>query len=371
MGVLLGRLFTVIAVVLGTAGCERRHPVTIGVAFGEDARILSVVQEELRRRYGDDMPHVRPPSSEVAEGAPGAVTLATQLTQMPGLIGVVGHADSRGSLAAAPVYDEHHIPLLVPTATSRRLQTVSSWVFMMSPDDSVEAEYIATFASGPLHSKAVAVFYDNDEYGIGLRDALHAALKRRGLSIIAEEPVSLPCGPPETMEASVVRAAPAGHHPDLVVIAARTRDAACLGRRLSERVRGLRIIGGDAVENDSSFDARYAPAVAPFYAVAVWAADAADSLSVEFAREFRRIVGTAPKSSQALVFDAIMILAQAAREAGTRPDAVRRYLSELGVSRPAYPGLTGAVSFGPAARRPLHMLRVGVTGRGSRPVVVE
>ena len=84
MGVLLGRLFTAVAVLTGTAGCERRHPVIIGVAFGEDPRILSVAQGELRRRYGDDMPHVRPPGSEASEpGAPGAVTLATRLTQVP------------------------------------------------------------------------------------------------------------------------------------------------------------------------------------------------------------------------------------------------------------------------------------------------
>jgi branched-chain amino acid transport system substrate-binding protein len=358
MGSVLGRLLTVVAVLAGAASCERRHPAVIGVAFGEGTPgVVEVVQDQLRRRYTDGSPTVRPPSQEPAEeGAPGAVTLATRLTRVPGLVGVVGHADSRGSLFAAPVYDEAHIPLVVPTSTSRRLRTVSPWVFMMSPDDSLEADFIAAFARESLHTRSFAIFYDSDEYGIGLRDGLRTAFAALGLGPRVEEPIALPCGSPETAEASILRAT--ARPIDLVVIAGRTRDAACLGRRLSERVRGLRIIGGDAVEFDSMFERRFGSARAPFYAVAVWHAGVTDSASVDFARAYRGIVGTSPHSSEALVFDAVMLLAEATRAVGTRPAAVRRYLAELGGRRPPYQGVTGAVAFGSGAPRPLYMLRI-------------
>jgi len=358
MSGVLGRLLTVVAVLAGAAGCERRHPVVIGVAFGEGRPgVLDVVQDELRRRYPDGSLAVRPPSAEPAEeGAPGAVTLATRLTKLPGLVGVVGHADSRGSLFAAPVYDEAHIPLVVPTATSRRLRTVSPWVFMMSPDDSLEANFIAAFARESLHTRGFAIFYESDEYGIGLRDGLRSAFAALGLGPRVEEPIALPCGSPEAAEASILRATASPI--DLVVIAGRTRDAACLGRRLSERVRSIRIIGGDAVEYDSTFDRRFGSSPAPFYAVAVWHAGVTDSASVDFARAFRRIVGATPQASHALVFDAVMMLAEATHAVGTRPEAVRRYLADLGARRPPYHGVTGAVAFGSTARRPLYMLRI-------------
>jgi len=227
---------------------------------------------------------------------------------------------------------------------------------MMSPDDSLEADFIAAFARESLHTKAFAIFYDGDEYGIGLRDGLRTAFAARGPRPQVEEPIALPCGSPEAAEASILRAA--ATRIDLVIIAGRTRDAACLGRRLSERVRGLRIIGGDAVEHDSTFDSRFGSAGAPFYAVAVWHAGVTDSASVDFARAFRRIVGATPHASEALVFDAVMLLAEATHAVGTRPDAMRRYLAELGGRRPPYPGVTGAVAFGSAARRPLYMLRI-------------
>lgn len=370
MGIVLGRLFAVVAVVAGVLSCERRHPAVIGVAFGDDPNVLDVVRDEIRRRFPDGTPVVRTPSSEPSEeGAPGAVTVASRLTKLPGVVGVVGHADSRGTLFAVPIYDEAHVPLLVPTATSRRLRTVSPWVFMMAPDDSVEAEFIAGFAVQSLRTRAVAVFYDNDEYGIGLRDGLRHAFAARGLRPLAEEPIATPCGPPEIAEASIVRAAPARHVPDLAVIAGRTRDAACLGRRMSERVRDIRIIAADGVEEDSTFSPRFGTATAPFYIVAVWHEGLHDSASVAFERDFQRSTGRSPHASQALVYDAVLLLAQATRDAGGRPDAVRRYLTELGHSRPAYNGLTGPLSFGPSARRPLYMLRVGAPG--SQPVVVQ
>jgi len=363
MSSVLGRLLTVVAVLAGAASCERRHPAVIGVAFGEGTPgVVEVVQDELRRRYTDGSPTVRPPSQVPAEaGAPGAVTLATRLTRVPGLVAVVGHADSRGSLFAAPVYDEAHIPLLVPTSTSRRLRTVSPWVFMMSPDDSLEADFIAAFARESLHTRTFAIFYDSDEYGIGLRDGLRTAFAARGPRPQVEEPIALPCGSPETAEASILRAAASAI--DLVIIAGRTRDAACLGRRLSERVPRIRIIGGDGVESDTTFDRRFGSARAPFYAVAVWHAGVTDSASVDFARAFRRIVGATPHASQALVFDAVMLLAEATHAVGTRPEAVRRYLAELGGRRPPYHGVTGAVAFGSTVRRPLYMLRIDKAGQ--------
>ena len=371
MGIVLGRLFAVVAVVAGAVSCERRHPAIIGVAFGDDhPGVLDVVQDELRRRYASVAPRlVTSAPQPTVTGAPGAVTVATYLTQLPGIAAVVGHADSRGTLFAAPIYGEARIPLLAPTATSRRLRAVNPWVFMMAPDDSVEAEFIAEFAVRTLGAHAVAVFYDNDEYGIGLRDGLRDALAARGLRPIAEEPIATPCGPLEIAEASIVRAAPAHYLPDLAVIAGRTRDAACLGRRMSERVRDIRIIAADGVEEDSTFSPRFGTATAPFYVVAAWHEGLHDSASVAFERDFQRITGTSPHASQALVYDAVLLLAQATRDAGGRPDAVRRYLTELGHSRPAYNGLTGAVSFGPSARRPLYMLRVGTPG--SQPAVVQ
>ncbi len=46
------------------------------------------------------------------------------------------------------------------------------------------------------------------------------------------------------------------------------------------------------------------------------------------------------------MYDAIMLLATAATNVGTRHEMIRQYLEALGTSRPPYLGVTGPVAFG-------------------------
>jgi ABC-type branched-subunit amino acid transport system substrate-binding protein len=59
-----------------------------------------------------------------------------------------------------------------------------------------------------------------------------------------------------------------------------------------------------------------------------------------------------------MYYDAIMVAAQAVREAGPGRAAIRRYLSELGTTRPPYRGVTGPIAFAPD--RPVNLLMTHV-----------
>lgn len=363
MELVLGRLLAVVAVVAGTASCERRHPVVVGYAFGDDhPNVLDVVRA--RESTGSRRPEIVDATGmTIEQGPPGQVTMASRFAAYPGLVAVVGHGDSRGTLAAAPVYDEARIPLLVPTATSRRLRTISPWVFMLAPDDSAEAEFIATFVVQTLRTRTAAVFYDNDEYGVGLRDFLRTALAARGAGVLFEAPIAeAPIGSfcdagHQSAEASLVRAMPRDRPPGVVIIAGRTPQAACIGRRVHERIAQTPIIGTDAVEPDSGFVRTIGPAASHFYVVAFWYPGIVGDSSAAFTRAYERVTGTTPHPGHAMLFDALSLVETAIRDVGGNRDAIRRYLAELGVSRPAYQGITGAIAFG-SAPRPLYMLRV-------------
>jgi branched-chain amino acid transport system substrate-binding protein len=367
----VGRLGAVIAVIAATLGCERRQPAVIGFTFdarGAYAGVVSAARKIWRDSTRTDAPVIVDVGGVPAEsGAAGQVILASHLAAYPGILGVVGPSDSRSTLAAAPVYDEAHVPLLVPTATSRRLKTVSPWVFMLAPDDSAEAEFIATFVAQTLHARTAAVFYDNDEYGIGLRDGLRRALPARQARIAAEEPIGSFCAAgQERAEASLVRAMPRANAPGVVIVAGRTQQAACIARRVHERLASTPIIGTDAVEPDSLFFTTAGPAASHFFVVAFWYPGAPGAASAEFARTYEAVTGHPAAASQAMLFDAVSLVRAAAREVGPDREAIRRYLTALGRSRPAYPGVTGAVAFGDVVR-PLYMLRA-LPGAAPEPV---
>jgi len=352
------RMLVAQVAVLGMFACNRR-PAILGLVYRPPSpSVIDVVREDLARWPGGAPAELRGPSSYLGTHAEREVDGAAQLSALPGIVAVVGHEDSRSTLLAAAVYHEARIPLVVPTATSRAIGAVSPWIFPLAPNDSQEGAFIAEFATRGLGAHAIALLYDNDEYGRGLRDGVRAALAAAGTPLRAEASIGAVCEPGGGSDASLALIAPRRNPPDIVVIASRPRDAACIVHQLGTRLPGLRFIAGDAVEIRDSVLAVMGPAVDSTYFVAFWHPGLTDERSATFTSAYRRLVGTAPTPGAAMQYDAIMLVMQALHEVGPRPKAIQAYLTQLGKSRPAYQGVTGPITFGAEGHRPLYMLRV-------------
>jgi branched-chain amino acid transport system substrate-binding protein len=228
----------------------------------------------------------------------------------------------------------------------------------LAPNDSQEGAFIVDFAARRLGARTIALLYDNDEYGRGLRDGVRAALAAAGTPLSAEAPIGAACEPDGGSDATLALVAPRRNPPDVLVIASRPHDAGCLVRQAHHRIPALRFIAGDAVEIDDSLLAAMGVAANVTYFVAFWYAGLTDERSAAFTSAYRRIVGTTPKPGAAMHYDAMMLVMHAVREVGPSARAVRAYLGQLGKSRPAYQGVTGPIAFGAERHRPLFMLRV-------------
>ena len=359
-------------VALACAG--ERVPVRIGYAYGDPAAgALGVAQAELDSAAAAGARPVRVVSAPVTGGAAaGSLTAAVQhamaITATPGIVGVVGNSNSREALLAVPVYAGAHIPVVVPTATSRRLREAGPWTFVLAPDDSVEGEFIAAFVAERLNARAVTLYSVADEYGIGLRDATAAALDRRGVAVA--DRVTLPlvagCQPGNAVE-TVVIASLQRTRPGVAVFAGRPDETLCAVRVLATRRPGMRFVAGDGlVLGPGTFAV---PGIDSVYAVAFWHADQRPERAARFVERFQQTAGRPPHHGDALAYDAIMVLAAAVQAGARDGEGVRRYLAGLGTDRPPYNGLTGPVAFGPRAERPLVMTRVASSPQ--RVVVVE
>jgi ABC-type branched-subunit amino acid transport system substrate-binding protein len=126
---------------------------------------------------------------------------------------------------------------------------------------------------------------------------------------------------------------------------------------MRRRLARVPIIVADGVDS-SVFSRSLGARLGPAYAVAWWRADSPDSASRAFVARFERAGGRPPRPADAMYYDAMMLAAQAVHDVGARRDAIRRYLGELGVSRPPYRGITGPISFTPSRPTNLVMLRL-------------
>jgi branched-chain amino acid transport system substrate-binding protein len=346
-------------------GCRAaRRPAVIGYAFprwGEEA--VRVALDEIGSWPEPARPAIRIIYDSAATGDPPDVEVerAQRFAAIPALVGIVGHGGSRGTLVAAPVYNQAGIPQIAPTSTSRLLKQAGPWTFQLPPDDSVEGAFIARFAMERLGASRLSVFYINDEYGAGLRDGVAAEVGRRAARILDVVGFDKGSDFPTLVAASLHRAIP-----DVLVVAGRQRETALIASAAWRRHRGLRVIAGDGALVLPMLSEAAGPAADSIYVVAFWLPDHGDSLSHAFVERFQRLAGRVPQSTDAMNHDALLLMARAVRDVGPNRSAIRAYLASLGVTRPPYPGVTGPIAF--TATRPPRLIMTHVRGGGVQPV---
>lgn len=117
-----------------------------------------------------------------------AITIARRLADRDGVVAVLGGEGSVASVAAAPIFDEKKVPLLVMFASGYSVVKGKPWVFRWGQEADVIGAVIANFVRQDLKGRTVAVLTQDEEYGRGVTNGLAETLKRLGGQIIYNKP---------------------------------------------------------------------------------------------------------------------------------------------------------------------------------------
>lgn len=339
------------------AACSGPGPEpAIGFAFLPSAQDQVVVAEEEIAAWGvagGPVPRIVLDPQRDGDSAEQEVRRAMRLLAVEGLVGVVGHAGSRGSLVAAPLYNEARVVQLVPTGTSSGLAEAGPWTFRLAPDDDALAARMAGFAAGALGARSASVVHVADEYGTGLAEALLRECARRELPVLDSFAYTL-----QSDAATLVAGSLRHGVPDVVFLVGRDRGAGRLVRAFGEAAPGRRFVGGDGIELRRAFTEEAGAWADSLYVVTFWHPSRPDSVSQAFVGRYERLLGRTPGPVQAMRHDALVVLARAVRETRGEPEAMRAWLRELGVARPVHRGVTGPISFAPDRRPFLPVVRL-------------
>ena len=284
---------------LGGHGCNRRHssaaPV-IALVTGESP-VTQMATEDVRRETAGLAPMIEvavdAEHSQGGERADDEVGRAERLVQIPGLLGVVGHLGSRGSLAAAPVYNQAGIVQLVPTATTHLLGTVGPWTFTLAPNDSIEGSALGRFAAEQLGAKKVALFYVPDEYGMGLRVRVMRELRRHEVRVVDNVPVSASADL-ETLLTTSLRRDP----PDLIFCLCPAGQTGRLARFAQARRPGMRILAGDAASSLDQLVQTAGAAAESIYVATFWIPPGRSETSRIFTTRFQAMTDRLPSAGK-------------------------------------------------------------------------
>ena len=288
-----------------------------------------------------------------------AVFVATDLYEA-GVSAVVGHLWSGTTLAAAPVYNGGSDPVaaISPSSSSPDISTAGDYTFRICPSDLAHGAALARWVHDSLHLERGAVLYLNDQYGRGVRQSFVRDFTRRGGVLVAIDPY---LGDKPEVGPYLDRLAKMGRV-DFLVVAGNRGDAEEILRQARGRGLSMPVLGGDGLEGIEE-----AGAVADgVYLSSAYLPTLETPANRAFVQAYRKkFPGTGlPNQPAAATYDAVYLLRDVIARAGTKREAVRQALAQVGASAPAFKGVTGTVAFDMRGDVPNQTVYIGVVHDG-------
>ncbi|MBI4652294.1 ABC transporter substrate-binding protein [Candidatus Desantisbacteria bacterium] len=100
-----------------------------------------------------------------------AASVAQKFASDKSICIVIGHLCSSSTLAAKPIYKMLKLPAISPCSTNVTVCEGSDYMFRDVYRDDFQGIFMARYVKDILKLNKVAIFYDNDDYGIGLKNA--------------------------------------------------------------------------------------------------------------------------------------------------------------------------------------------------------
>jgi branched-chain amino acid transport system substrate-binding protein len=327
---------------LALAACGgTKGPYMIGAAgpwkqgYGlQNLQGIELAVEEINQAGGIDGHLLRVMSRDDEGEGDKATKIAQDFVANRSVAAVIGHVNSSGMLAAAPVYDAGQLVAIATSATSPDLTGISSWVFRIISSDSLNGIALANFASkfGQRAPASVAVLYENNTYGRGLADSFRRSFRGEILSL---DPINSDLTSAEPYVSYLKT-----RNPKIVFVAGRVSSGLKILQEAKRQGFNPIFVGGDGWQGILTDTATSEGTYIGMSFTPEDRSPAARAFVAAFTKKFQ----TAPDAHAALAYDATRLVAQALKARGPDRRAIREYLRTLN-RETAYVGLTGPAYF--------------------------
>lgn len=344
------RLVAAITLALSISGCSEdggdrgaaRGDIVIGVGWPLASRNEGLAEgvrlaiDEINAGEGVLGRKLRVVSADDGGSVSEGLSAASRFTDDPQTVAVIGHRGSSVSMAAAAVYENAGIVMLTPGSTAPKL-TESGFrhVFRMIPSDYQISERLAQYAASMAYRK-VAILYSDDEYGRGLANAFEDRGKDYGI-----ETIDRLDGYTDSTDLSRLVREWKLLGCDAIFVAQVMPQAGRTLADLRQAGSDLPIIGGDGLDS-GELAQEGAPASDGAVVASIFDPTAGRKEVEDFVRKYRAEYGEDPGKWAAQGYDAVHLLADAIRAAGSaRPGDIADALHEIR----DWVGVTGSHSF--------------------------
>jgi len=269
-----------------------------------------------------------------------SATVAKKLISRNKVIALIGEISSGRSLEAAPIAQLAHIPMIAPAATNPKVTQTGNYIFRVCFIDSFQGAALARFARNDLKVKNVAVLSSvSNAYSLGLAKYFKEIFLASGGAISTEKNFS---EGDKDFRAQLTAVKAAGV--DAVFVPGYYTEAALIVRQARELGLTMPFFGGDGWEDEQLLKIGGDALNGCFYSTH-FSAENTDPAVAQFVVRYRaRWQGEIPGAFSALGYDAVNVLANALKRAGTTDSAKLR--DALAATKD-FPGVTGVTTINP------------------------
>jgi branched-chain amino acid transport system substrate-binding protein len=284
-----------------------------------------------------------------------AVTAVEKLISEDHVVAVIGEVASSRSLAAAPICQRNHVPMLTPASTNPKVTAVGNFIFRACFIDPFQGAAMANFAmkdpQGPQATK-FAILYDvKNDYSVGLRKFFTDTVKANGGEIVADESYGEGDIDFKAQLTNIERA-----NPQAIYVPGYYTEVGLICRQARDLGMAIPLMGGDGWDSDKLYEIGR-DAVNGCFFTNHYSQDENSPRVKDFVAKFQAKYNAVPDAMAILGYDAMGMMADAIKRAGsTDGRAIRDALAHT----KDYPGASGDITMDAHrnAQKPIVILKI-------------
>jgi len=337
-------IWLTIAILIGVAliitSAPREETIKIGAilplsgdaAFmGQNSqRGIELAVEEINAEGGVDGKNIEIIYEDDQAITHNSINSFNKLKYSDGVSVIVGPSWTQNVLALAPLMErlKEKILLITPTASGADITRAGDYIFRTWPSDAVQDDFIANkiYALG-YHN--IAVFYVNNDWGLGHKHAFYQAFLEQGGKVKEEYSVDFNA---KDFHTQIIKAKELKI--DAIFELLNIKQEVLFAQQCKELGLDVQIFASSGFEDAGNLELGGNEVEGIIYSYPAGGSDA-------FIAKFEEKYGTTPGLGVANAYDAIRVIANAMNKVGTSPENIKNYLYTVR----DYQGASGNFSF--------------------------
>lgn len=366
----ISSIFLCVATVLGLGcgrGAERQtasasNDIPVGVyaaltggeaSFGQaTVQGVKLAAEEINNSGGVLGRKIRLVIEDDQGKAEEAASVVTKLITHDNVTAVIGENSSNQSLAAAPICQSSKVPMISPSSTNPNVTKKGDYIFRVCFTDPYQGKALATFVRNNLKAGTAAILRDNkNDYSVGLAEVIRKDFTAMGGKIVAEQ--SYAGGDSDFRpQLTAIR----GANPQVLFIPGFYTDVGQIAIQARDLGITVPMVGGDGWDSPTVIQIGGKSVDGSYFSDHYFVGEPRPAVQ-RFVGEINKRYGRNPDANAALGYDALYILTNAIKRAGSvDTKAIRDQIA----ATKDYQGVSGVITMGPERDpiKPVAMIKI-------------